>query len=67
MNVAAQMRLCRLALLAGRDEVCAPEDCPLWEGGSCALDQLTDDSELDDGWPAEPMTLTSSREGRSEE
>lgn len=66
MNAAAQtVRLCRLALLGGREEACA-EDCPLWENGACSLDQLTDDGELHDGW-LDQSSSTPTGEERSEE
>jgi hypothetical protein len=41
-------RLCLLAMPAGREEVCASEDCPLWENGSCALENLPPDGEPDE-------------------
>jgi hypothetical protein len=45
-------RLCALALLGGREEVCPDEACPLWEDGGCALERLTAEGELyADAWP----------------
>ena len=35
-------RTCALAALAGRVEVCAPDECPLWENGACSLEPLLD-------------------------
>jgi hypothetical protein len=49
MDVAAQTeRLCLLALWAGREEICAGAECPLWENGSCALERIGADGELVD-------------------
>ena len=49
MDVAVQTdRLCLLALRAGREEVCPGSECPLWEDGSCSLERMRADGELDD-------------------
>jgi hypothetical protein len=51
-------RLCALALLAGREEVCPGEACPLWEDGGCALERLAAEGELYvDAWPDDPAEL----------
>jgi hypothetical protein len=52
MDVSGQTeRLCLLAMLAGREELCASEECPLWENGSCVLENLPPDGEPDADWP----------------
>jgi hypothetical protein len=55
MDVAEQTeRICALALWAGREEVCPGHECPLWEGGVCALERMSAQGELyADAWPDE--------------
>jgi hypothetical protein len=59
-------RLCALALLAGREEVCPGEACPLWENGGCALERLTAEGELYvDAWPDDdPAELRTAKSNR---
>ena len=51
-DAAAAERLCTLAALAGRREVCT-EDCPLWEAGKCSLEQLDEPAGEEPGGPAD--------------
>jgi hypothetical protein len=39
---AQTVELCELAGRAGRREICAEDECPLWEGGACSLERLLD-------------------------
>jgi hypothetical protein len=64
--VDAAGRLCALALLADREEVCPGEACPLWEDRGCAVERLAAEGELYvDAWPeddpAELRRATSNR------
>jgi hypothetical protein len=36
-------KLCELARRAGRREICAENECPLWEDGACSLERLLDE------------------------
>ena len=41
------LKTCALAALAGREEVCTPDECPLWENGTCSLEPLLDSGRSD--------------------
>ncbi|HEY7708145.1 MAG TPA: hypothetical protein VH968_13340 [Gaiellaceae bacterium] len=43
----SQERLCSLAALAGRTEICKPDECPLWENGACQLEPMLEPSAAD--------------------